>query len=234
MLRCAGSFLGMQGLDRATAIAAQAFTALFPLLLLVSALLPRDSGDDLVSDAIIERFGLRGSAAAAVRELFDSPGDQTVGALSLVLLVFSGVSLTRRLQRTYQQAWRLPPVRGVRSSVSAAVGLVAVLLDIVLLTALRSLAESLPFGWTAGGLVTVLAGVVLWTSVPWLLLDRRLGWRRLLPGGVLTAVCTALYGLATTVYMPRLMAANSERYGLFGVTLSLIGWLLAARSWSSR
>jgi membrane protein len=68
--------------------------------------------------------------------------------------------------------------------------------------------------------------VLLWTSVPWLLLDRRIRWRRLLPGGVLTAVCTAIYGVATTIYMPRLMATNSERYGLFGVTLSLIGWLL--------
>ena len=67
---------------------------------------------------------------------------------------------------------------------------------------------------------------MLWTSVPWLLLDRRIPWRRLLPAGALTAVGAGIYGVATTIYMPRLMESNSERYGLFGVTLSLVGWLL--------
>jgi membrane protein len=43
---------------------------------------------------------------------------------------------------------------------------------------------------------------------------------------VLTAACTALYGVATTVYMPQLFETYSQRYGLFGVTLALVGWLL--------
>jgi membrane protein len=223
--RCIGSFLTLQGIDRAMAIAAQAFTALIPLLLVVSALYPSDSRD-LVSDAIIHKFDLRGSAAESVRQLFDTSGATSIGLLSIVLLVFSGVSLTRRLQRMYQQAWRLAPVPGIRASANAAVGLSALVLEIVLLSLVRSLVEKLPFQWTTGAPVAVLAGVLLWTTVPWLLLDRRIRWRRLLPGGVLTALCTSVYGVATTIYMPRLMATNSERYGLFGVTLSLIGWLL--------
>jgi hypothetical protein len=32
--------------------------------------------------------------------------------------------------------------------------------------------------------------------------------------------------VASTIYMPRLMDAYSERYGIFGVTLALVGWLL--------
>ena len=207
------------------AIAAQAFTALIPLLLLVSALSPSDSRD-LVSDTIIDKFELQGSAAVAVRQLFTTSGQSSIGILSVVLLLFSGVSLTRRLQRTYQQAWRLPPMPGIRSSVNAMVGLTTLVLEIVLLSLVRSLVEKLPFQWTTGAPVAVLASVLLWTSVPWLLLDRRIRWRRLLPGGVLTAVCASIYGVATTIYMPRLMASNSERYGLFGVTLSLVGWLL--------
>ena len=35
-----------------------------------------------------------------------------------------------------------------------------------------------------------------------------------------------LYGVATSIYMPPLMESYSERYGLFGVTISLVGWLL--------
>jgi membrane protein len=44
---------------------------------------------------------------------------------------------------------------------------------------------------------------------------------------VLASVCGAAYSSASTIYMPRMMEANSERYGLFGVTLALVGWLLA-------
>jgi uncharacterized BrkB/YihY/UPF0761 family membrane protein len=52
-------------------------------------------------------------------------------------------------------------------------------------------------------------------------------WRRLVPTGVLTTVCTTAYGAASVVYMPRLLETYTRRYGLFGVTLALVGWLLA-------
>src|SRR6185503_875875 len=108
----------------AMALAAQAFTALIPLLLLTSAWVSADGGN-AVADAMIRRFHLSGDGASAVTALFARQGDGTVGVLSVVLLVFSGVSLTRRLQRMYQQAWRVPPLAGVRGSFSAAFGLAA-------------------------------------------------------------------------------------------------------------
>jgi membrane protein len=223
--RCIGAFLGLQGIDRAMALAAQAFTALIPLLLLVSALAPADRSD-VVADGIIRRFGLTGGAAEAVDQLFERPGDSAIGVVSVVLLVFSGVSLTRRLQRMYLQVWQLKPLPGVRASLNAAAGLTALLVEVVLLALARTLVGALPFDWVLGAPVALVASLVLWTSVPYLLLDRRIPWRRLLPAGALTAVVTSLYGVATTIYMPRLMETNSERYGLFGVTLSLVGWLL--------
>jgi uncharacterized BrkB/YihY/UPF0761 family membrane protein len=74
--------------------------------------------------------------------------------------------------------------------------------------------------------VSVVASFLVWTCLPWLLLGKRIPRRRLIPGGVLTATCTSIYGVASTIYMPRLFETYSERYGLFGGTLALIGWLL--------
>ena len=71
--RCVGSFLALQGIDRAMALSAQAFTALIPLLLVVSALSPSDSRD-LVSDAIIDKFELAGSAARGRRAVVRASG----------------------------------------------------------------------------------------------------------------------------------------------------------------
>jgi membrane protein len=86
----------------------------------------------------------------------------------------------------------------------------------------------LPLDFLLAGPLAVLTSVLLWTSVPWLLLDRRMRFRRLLPAGVLTGVGAALYGVATTIYMPGLMERYSIRYGLFGVCVALVGWLLVS------
>jgi membrane protein len=224
--RCLAALLEFQALDRAMAIAAQAFTALIPLLILVGALAPSDH-QDVVADGLIRKFRLGGQASAAVRQVFDHPAGASTGTLSVVLLVFSGVSLARRLQRMYQQAWELPPNTGLRNSLNAMLGLATLVTEIALLYFARALVRPLPTGWVLGVPLSAVGAVLLWTTIPWLLLDRRLRWFRLLPAGVLTAAGTALYGVASTVYMPRLLETYSLRYGLFGVTLALVGWLLA-------
>jgi uncharacterized BrkB/YihY/UPF0761 family membrane protein len=223
--RCVGEFVALQGIDRAVVIASQAFTALIPLLLLVSALAPPAPGD-VAATALVQRFHLKGDAAAAVQHVFASSGSTSIGAFSAALLLFSGMSLTRRMQRMYQQAWRVDGRGGIGRALQAVLGLTALVIGIGLLSWARALTESLPMGDVLLVPVSALAGSVTWVLVPWLLLDRRVAWRRLVPAGVLTGLCTAAYGIVSVVYIPRLMETYSRRYGLFGVTLALVGWLL--------
>ena len=58
--------------------------------------------------------------------------------LSVLLLVFSGVSLSRRIQRMYLEAWQLPRAPSVRASLYAAVALGALILELGLLSFIRS------------------------------------------------------------------------------------------------
>jgi membrane protein len=223
--RCVRSFLDLQGIDRALVLASQAFTALIPLVLLTAALAPAGQSD-VVSTALVRRFRLTGGAADSVEQLFAHTGGGSMSVFSGLLLVFSGVSLTRRMQRMYQQAWRLEPSPGVGHTLHAGLGLAALLLGIALLYQARALVESLRFPGALQVTVSAITGLLLWTTVPWLLLDRRLAWRRLVPVGALTSVCSIAYGVASTVYMPRVLENDSRRYGLFGVTLALVGWLV--------
>jgi membrane protein len=224
--RCVRSFLELQGVDRAVVLSSQAFTALIPLLLLVAALAPAGRRD-VVSGALIGRFRLSGDAAAAVRQLFAHPGDGSIGVLSVLLLLFSVVSLTRRLQRMYQQAWRLESPPGAGQALNVGLGLTVLVVGISQQYLCRTLVGALPAGAVLVTPISALTNLLLWATVPWLLLGRRIGWRRLLPAGVLTAACTSVYGFASTIYMPALLESYDRRYGLFGVTLALIGWLLA-------
>jgi len=223
--RSVRSFARLQGLDRAMVIASQAFTTLIPLMLVASTFLPVDD-PDAVSDGMVRRLGLTGDAADSVEQVFGSADPGSVGVVSIFLLIYSGVSFTRRMQRMFLQAWQVPVKRGIRVSFDAALGLLAMLVEIVVLSTLRTLVSSLPFSWAFTLLLTMAASLLLWTSIPWLLLGRRTEWRRLLPGGVLTSVGVTIYGAATTVYMPKLIEAYSDRYGLFGVTIALVSWLL--------
>src|SRR5688572_7222621 len=109
-------FFAVQGVDRAVALAAQAFSALIPLLMVYSAVVSRGEGEDF-ADTLIDRFELDGASAATVREAFTSPqtiedGTSVVGAL---LLIVAALSFSRAMQRLYEGAYGLPKL-GMRNS----------------------------------------------------------------------------------------------------------------------
>ncbi len=217
----------MTGIDRCLMLSSQAFTALIPLLILVAALAPADQ-EDVVSDSVIRRFGLEGDSADAVKQLFDIPEGATgsLSVFSFLLLIASGTSFARRLAKTYRAAWEQDKA-GVRSSLYSALGLLVLLGEVLVLYFARTLVRHLPFNWAFSIPLSVTTGLVLWTSIPWLLLDRRVHWRRLVAGGAVAAVASSIYSVATTIYMPELVNSYTTEFGLFGITIAIIGWLLA-------
>ena len=58
----------------------------------------------------MERFGLEGSSARSVHQLFASAGEtqSAVTWISIVILVLSALSFTRALQRLFQRAYGRP------------------------------------------------------------------------------------------------------------------------------
>ena len=226
--RCIRRFLMMTGIDRCIVLSSQAFTALIPLLILVSTFAPAGY-DEIISDTFIRKFNLTGDSADAVTQLFATPSTvtSTLSIFSLLLLLFSGVSFTRRMQSMYRAAFEKEKA-GVRGNLFAALGLVAILVEVLVAYAIRALVRQLPLDWLWSIPISAATGLVLWTSVPYLLLNRQVHWRRLLVAGGLAAVGTSLFSVASSVYMPETVARYVGEFGLFGITISLIGWLLAA------
>ena len=224
--RCIHRFIKMEGIDRSLVLASQVFTALIPLLIVVATLAPGQP--DVIAQTIINKFGLSGASADAVEQLFLVPGgavQASVGVASALLLVYSGVSFTRRLQKMYRAAWEREKA-GVRGNLFATLGLFVLLAEVVVLYAIMSLVHDLPGDWLVALPLSILAGVLPWTSVPYLLLNREVYWRRLLVAGLLTSTVMAIYSTATTLYMPDLIEQSTSQFGLFGVTIAIIGWLL--------
>jgi membrane protein len=220
-------FVRMEGFDRAIVISAQAFTALIPLFIIVASAAPAGQ-EDAISESIIRRFALTGDSAAAVEQLFSTPSGATssVTLFSAFLLLYSGVAFTRRMQRMYRAAWGQEKV-GVRSTVFATLGLLALVAEIAVAYAIRAIFAKLPLDWLWAIPLSAATGLVLWTSIPYLLLDRQVHWRRLLVVGGASAVAMTIFAIGTPIYMPQIMTNATNNFGLFGITITLIGYLLA-------
>ena len=221
-------FVLMEGFDRSIVLSAQVFTALIPLFIIVASVAPAGQ-EDVISEGIINRFALTGASADAVEQLFDTPTGATssVTVFSALLLIYSGVAFTRRLQRMYRAAWGREQA-GIRSALFATLGLAALILEFVVAYGIREFTTLFPFEWLWAIPISLVTGLVLWTSIPYLLLERQLHWRRLLVAGAAAAVGMTIFAIGTPIYMPDVMTRATNEFGLFGVTITLIGWLLAA------
>ena len=93
----------------ALALAAKAFVAVVPLVLVLAAWAPAGARQQ-AGAALVEGMGLDGATAAVVRQLVARPPDasEPVTIVGLVLLVFSVLGFARSLQRTFEAAWELP------------------------------------------------------------------------------------------------------------------------------
>jgi membrane protein len=191
----------------------------------VAAAFSPGSGD--LADRIVDRFGLQGESARSVHQLFASAGEteSTITWISVIILVLSGLSFTRALQRVFQRAYDRTP-DGLKDQQR---GLVWVLCLGVWVTVLAPLHESLE---DVGGIAFAVAlatgtGFLLWLGTPMLLLGDP-DWRRLAPGAAVLGLLGALLGVASSIYVPILMDWSADKYGLIGIAFALQSWLLVA------
>jgi membrane protein len=216
-------FIEIEGIDRSIVLAAQAFTALFPLLIVYSSLAPRADGDDF-ADSLVERLDLHGAAADSVRTAI-APPDTVAGsvtALGILFVIFSALSFTRALQRTYERSWRLE-----KAGLTANGWGLAWLLTIVIAYSIRPLLR-VKIGFVIDAAVTLSLSAAVWCLTPYMLLARRLPWRRLMATAVMTAVGETALGVVAAIYLPDAVSSSAQRYGAIGVAFALLGFMVAS------
>jgi membrane protein len=221
-LRSLRRFVGIEGAQHATVIAAQAFTSLIPFMVVASAVGP---GDENLADRIVERFGLEGNSARSVHALFNSAGEveSAVTWVSVAILVLATLSFTRATQRMFQRAYGVAS-RGPRDLWRGLGWLAGFALWITVSSPLREGLED--FGGVLVALTASgLSGLALWLWTPSILLGIS-DWQRLLPGAIVSGVLGALAGVASGIYIPILLKWSADRYGLIGVAFSMQSWLL--------
>ena len=218
-------FFALELLDRSFALAAQAFVALLPLVIVVVSAFVTDSAET-IANSIGDRFGLDDAARQALRVLFDHPGTAAISWLAILISLLSAFSLSRRLARTYAVIFDVAPLPRGKSWH----GLVWIVLQVTLFVVASLLRDLREGNGVALAVVAVVGLLVLWFAAD------VAGLRLLVPSApmrmmVASAVVSSLgrAGLAiwAYVYMPRSLSSQADQYGPIGVTFALFTYILA-------
>jgi membrane protein len=203
-------------------LAAQAFLALFPLVIVVSAVVPQGVSTGLLNE-LRRRFGVSGESAGALQKVLVDHGaiQQSLSVISFILVIGSATAFTRALQRVYQNAWGLPKLglRGLWRGVAWLLGLVAYL------SVLGAVAHLIKNGGALQPIATIL-GFGLWWWTPFLLLGGRVRARALLPAAVIITAAQLAASIASSIVVPRTIRNNESSYGPIGAVFALESWFV--------
>lgn len=217
----------------ASAATVMFFVALFPLILVVIAVVGfLASGDATVADDIIDQVGLTGQAATQVRDAIDTAQDsrRAASVIGVAGLLWSGLGVTSALALAIRTPWQRKPegMKGKLSGLEWVLGGAVTFGGAIAAGALLNRTpEAVPRAVTSVGLVLV--GLLLelafflWTF--WVLGDRRAGWRAFVPGAIAGALGFEVLKLVGTVAVPRMVASSSALYGPLGVVFAILAWL---------
>jgi membrane protein len=222
-----GRLVEVRFLDRTVILAAQAFSAILPLFIVVATISPHPGGDS-PGVFMARRLGLTAEDVSSLQSVVAPPPSAraSIGVVGVVLALLTATSFARALQRSYELAWRLPRT-GLRAAWRPLALVIGLAVYVELLFLFGRLVRGVPAGTLVEDLVTFAGGWALWTGSGWILLGGRVRLRLLAAGGLLTTVGFTVLRRLSAFYLPTLVASNQEQFGLLGVAFTLYSWLSA-------
>jgi len=212
--------------DRAMTLAAQAFTSILPVLIVAASLRGRLNPE---ADALFaQSLNLDDRTAELVKESMPQQTGgvtvaQVVGAL---LLIIAATSFARALERCIRRIWKTPKA-SIRFAWRWVAAIVAVVIGVVLVAATRNAMRGPGAMPVAQFLVEAMIWCLLWWISSWVVINRSVGLRQLLPGSVLAGLGFAVAAVVGRVYLPGVLASSANQFGVLGLAFSYIGWLFA-------
>jgi membrane protein len=217
------------GRASANSITLDGFLALFAMLVLAAAVIGYFSANDHdFAHHVVNSLGVKGSAEKLIIDVVDTARRSrrvaTVAGVFALLVTGSGFAVA--VANTYDAAWRVAN-RGLVDRFLGLAWLVGAMLIFTaggyatsLLTSLPTFLAPLVVG------LSIFANTVgfLWTS--WVLPNRRVPLRALVPTALLAGVGLEVLKVAGGIVVPRLVANSSELYGTIGAVFALLLWFL--------
>ena len=213
------------------ALGAQQVLCTAPLIVAVSAVVQRVSGRGM-GQLLGSLFGLQGSSARDVDRLFS--GSQHVSmtelVIGLVIALAFGTGVAATQQRGFELLWGLPRADGVRIWIRQSAWGVALGGWVTAMAFVGRIGRWVGHpialdGWIAAVLQGTLTALFYWWGQR-VLLDRRISYRRLLPGALCVGVAVLALIRLSPLVLPGQIDEEVADYGLIGAVFVLSIWLM--------
>ncbi|ALG83538.1 hypothetical protein [Gordonia phthalatica] len=201
--------------DRSMTLAAQAFTSILPVLLLLTTM--PGSG---ALDRTIAMFDLSQGLGPT-----DSPGTYaSFGVIGALMTLISATSMARALDRMYVGVW------GVDSAGLRGWWRWVLVIAVLAVATLGQAMVVVDFNESDGRIILSLAETFLiwtcaWTAVPRILTRRQLGRADLWWLGAASGAGLTAFIVVTEIGYARVFATARHQFGALGVVFASIGWL---------
>ena len=208
----------------AAGLAFLAFLALFPILLVGTAMTTwLFTSDPGVVDGIIDVLGLGPDTSELVTDLLDQSRGSAAAATAIGFLglIWTGMGMSGSVAYLYDAAWGVP-TRGIVGRLFGLGWLLGAGIFFVGSIALTSFFIGTPWLGSLLGLLTAFC-LFLWTSV--VLPNRDLHWPSALLGAAFGAVGFEILTFVGALILPRLLNSFSSLYGSLGVVFALLVWI---------
>jgi membrane protein len=202
-------------------LAAQAFTSIFPLLIMLAIWL-RHAKFDEFADVV----HLPNAARQVLTEALDDNGVNAFGVVGSLVVLVSATSLARALTRAYATIWeQARPPTGFGALWRSLVTVLVLSSIAIAARSAQSLTHLIPHSRPLSAITSLLADCALTVVPAWLLLGGRVPMRRLLPGGLVFGLVMLVVRPAGSIYLPHALRVSANRYGPIGIAFTYIGWL---------
>jgi len=219
--RSAAACVRIEIFDRSMTIAAQFFTSVFPILILIATWF---GGTD--SRTLADVVSMPEESRSLLDQALQNSGGSTFGVVGVLIVLASATSLSRALTRGYAAIWLLPrPRSSLRSAWRWLAVVVSLALSLIVVRALGGYMAAIPPGNVWQRVVAFSIDVAVTLFVPWLLLSGLIPVRRLLPTSLLFALVMLVVRPASAVWLPHALEVSAERYGSIGVAFTYLAWL---------
>lgn len=230
VLRVQQRYSELRGNNLAAAVTFQTFVSLFPLMLVIVAVVgfvSANSNTD-VAGQIISHLGLTGDSADAIGNAVRTAerNRKATAPVGLIALLWSGLGLVNAFQFAFNQVWQVDE-RGLKDKAVGIMWLAGAALLFVGTAAITTVLNWLPGVLAPLGIVLALTvNVALWLWTFKVLPNRNLPWRALMPGAIVGAIGMEVLKVVGGIYVPRAVANSSALYGSLGVVFAVLAWLL--------
>ena len=229
------------GDDRSGQLAAlityYAFTAVFPLLLLLTTVLGfvlrgNASAQKAVLGSALADFPIIGSQLSQnVHSLHGTALGLIIGCLGLL---YGSLGIAQILQFSMAQVWNIPGVErpGYLPRMTRGVLLIAALgIGLLLSTGTAALVGFVahgPVAWVAGLIGSVIVNTALYLACFRITTPEVIPWRQLLPGCLFAGPAWTALQTGGGVLIAHQLRHSTQVYGFFGTVLGLLWWLFLA------